>query len=127
MGASPWMFFHRDCNQVIGEVSQLLTRSNLTVIESFDLQAARAHHNSCDCPQHGTEQCTCQLAILLVYGDDNVPVSLMIDGNNERAELSIIETPGQTIAPDIKGKITATLRANDFAFADEEIKYDASG
>src|SRR5512133_2465413 len=79
MGASPWLFFHKDCKQVIGEVSQLLIHSNLTVIESFDLQVARANHQNCDCPHHGTDQWICQLAILLDYGEGSAPVSLMID------------------------------------------------
>lgn len=119
MGSSSSIFFHKDCNQVVGEVSQLLTRSCFTVIESFDLQVARASHQSCDCPHHGTGLCTCQLAILLVYGEDTDPVSLMIDGDDERTELSIIETPGLVIKPGMKEKIAATLRSVDLIFTDD--------
>ena len=117
-GALPLMVFYKNCNQVINEVFRLLTSSGLSVVESFDLQVARASHTGCVCPHHGTDQCTCQLAILLVYGEDAMPVSLMVHGNDERTELLIVETPGQMIMPAMKTKITSTLQPAYFIFTD---------
>lgn len=119
-GALPLMVLYKNCNQVIDEITRLLTSSGLTVVESFDLQVARANHSGCACPHHGTDQCTCQLAILLVYGEDAMPVSLMAHGTDERTELSIIETPGQMIKPAMKTKITSTLQPGNFIFTDHE-------
>lgn len=119
-GALPLMVFYKNCNRVIAEISRLLTSSGLSVVESFDLQVARASHSGCACPHHGTDQCTCQLAIFLVYGEDAMPVSLMVHGNDERTELSIIETPGQTIEPAMKAKITYTLQPGYFIFTDHD-------
>jgi hypothetical protein len=119
-GALPLIVIDKNCNQVIAEISRLLTGSGFTVVESFDLQDARASHSGCTCPHHGTNQCTCQLAILLVYGEDAMPVSLMIHGNDERTELSINETPGQIITPAMKAKITSTLQPGYFIFADHD-------
>jgi hypothetical protein len=113
-GASPLMVFEKDCNQVVEEISRLLGRSGLTVVESFDLQVARAGHIGCTCPHHGTDQCACQLAILLIYGDDAMPVSLMVHGNEEGTEVSIIETAGLAISPAMKIKITETLQQANF-------------
>ena len=58
-GAYPLMVIYKNCNQVIDQISQLLTHSGFTVVESFDLQNARANHSGCTCPYHGTDQCTC--------------------------------------------------------------------
>jgi hypothetical protein len=119
-GALPLIVFYKNCNQVIDEISRLLTSSGLTVVESFDFQVARANHHGCTCPHHGTDQCTCQMAILLVYGEDAMPVSLMVHGNDERTELSLIETSGQMITAAMKGKIISTLQPGSFIFADHE-------
>lgn len=109
-GASPLMVFEKDCSQVVDEISRLLGMSGLTVVESFDLQVARAGHIGCTCPHHGTDQCACQLAILLIYGDDPTPVSIMVHGNEEDTDVSIIEMAGLAISPDMKTKIMATLQ-----------------
>jgi hypothetical protein len=53
--------------QVIPNLLGALQRQALQVIVTFDLQLARADHATCDCPHHGTERCTCQYAVLLVY------------------------------------------------------------
>ena len=119
-GAQPLMIIYKNCNQVIAEISRLLTGSGFYIVESFDLQNARANHSGCTCPHHGTDQCTCQFAILLVYGEDEMPVSLMVHGHDEMTELSMIETPGQMIKPAMKAKITATLQPGYFIFSDLE-------
>ncbi len=119
-GALPIMVFKKNCNQVIHEITRLLTSSGLTVVESFDLQVARASHNGCTCPHHGTDQCTCQMAILLVYGEGAMPVSLMVHGNDERTELSLVETTGQMIIPAMRTKIISTLQPGYFLFSDHE-------
>lgn len=53
--------------QVIPNLLGALQRQALQVIVTFDLQLARADHATCNCPHHGTERCTCQYAVLLVY------------------------------------------------------------
>lgn len=119
-GTLPWMVFNNNCNQVIDQVTQLLTGSGFSVVESFDLQVARAGHASCTCPHHGTDRCSCQLAILLVYGIEGNPIALMIHGNDVRTELSIVETPGQAVDPVMKKSISAALEPGYFVFTDQE-------
>lgn len=118
--SSPLMQFDRNCNQVIEESVNRLTRSGFTVVESFDLQIARANHTGCTCPQHGTDQCACQLAILLVYERDAFPVSLMVHGNQEWTEISIVETPDQKIKPALRTKIISTLQPGYSLHADRD-------
>jgi hypothetical protein len=120
-GALPLMVLYKNCNLVIDEISRLLTNSGFSVVESFDLQVARASHSGCVCPHHGTDQCTCQMAILLVYGEDTMPVSLMVHGNDEKTELTLIETSGQMIKPALKSKITSTLQLGYFLLHHESM------
>lgn len=109
-GTIQLMEVEKNCNLVIEEIIQNLTQINLSVVESFDLQEARANHSQCACPHHGTDKCACQLAVLLVYGEDAEPASLMVHGNEERTEISIINSPGQTIKPAMKSKILLALQ-----------------
>ena len=45
-----------------------LEHHRLTVVRSFDLRSALMGDVDCGCPDHGTEACQCQYAVLLVYG-----------------------------------------------------------
>lgn len=119
-GTLPLMVFYEDCNRVIQQVSHLLTDAGFMVVESFDLQDARANHSSCSCPHHGTSQCTCQLAVLLVYGTDGNPVTLTIHGNDERTELSLVEAPAQVVDPVMKKNITCAIEPGYFVYTDHE-------
>jgi hypothetical protein len=57
----------RPSEEVIPELVTILERHGLRVMITFDLQLARANQVDCHCPHHGTERCTCQYAVLLVY------------------------------------------------------------
>ncbi len=113
-GAAPFLILYEDCNQMIKTATHLLTHAGFTVVASFDLQTACAKPMGCTCPQHGTDFCTCQFAILLVYGEDAIPASLVLQGNDERTEFSIVEIPGQAISPAFKAKIMSTLHPSNF-------------
>ena len=72
-----------------------LTAANLRVVQTFDLHSARHALDDCKCPHHGTEQCDCQMVVLLVYGDGTEPVTLILHGNDGQTWLSIVEQPEQ--------------------------------
>ena len=75
----------------ISWITRQLTLLGLLVKPSFDLQVARSAHNNCACPHHGTEQCDCQIVVLLVYGEDEGPVSLIVHGQDGTTFLSMTE------------------------------------
>ena len=79
-----------DCNTVIRLITQELSAAGFVILESFDFQSARAAHPGCTCPQHGTEQCTCQLVVLLVHNERTPPVTLTIHGNDFITELTVV-------------------------------------
>lgn len=119
-GTSPLMVLPTDCNRVIEQISKLLSSSGFTVVESFDLQVARANHRHCTCPHHGTDQCPCQLAVLLVYGTEGNPVVLTIHGNGEKTELFIAETAEHKVDPAMKKEIVGALESKHFILTDSE-------
>ena len=53
--------------QTLPAILSALRRYGFTAVQSFDLRSALAAHPGCACPHHGTEQCTCQYVVLLVY------------------------------------------------------------
>ena len=86
--------------QVIPELLTALRRHALRTIITFDLQLARAGQESCGCPHHGTENCTCQYAVLLVYDPaqgDGVYRTITIHGRDEQVWLSLLRRPASTI------------------------------
>ena len=72
-----------------------LATANLRVVQTFDLNTARHSLEDCPCPHHGTEQCDCQLVVLLLYANSAEPVTLILHGNDGRTWLSLVEQPNQ--------------------------------
>ncbi len=84
--------------QVEIQVRQRLASAGFRVVPSFDLHVARLAHPDCSCPHHGTDQCTCQMVILLVYGKQESPATLVIHGQDGKTWLSLatpLETPSR--------------------------------
>ena len=69
-----------DSETAVSKVSNRLAEDGLEVVLSFDLQATRSAHTSCTCPHHGTEQCDCQMVVLLVYDHQGVPITVVAHG-----------------------------------------------
>ncbi len=69
-----------DCNgeTAAQAATEALTRRGFRVVRSFDLHSAMAAHADCECPHHGTAQCTCQFVVLLVYGDPSTEPALSL-------------------------------------------------
>ena len=84
----PFLTVSEACNQVETWIRESLAQAGLRVVPTFDLQIARLAHPDCSCPHHGTEQCSCQLVILLVYGKDPEPVTLVIHGQDGKTWVS---------------------------------------
>jgi hypothetical protein len=78
--ASFWESILYDCNgeTAAQAATEAFTRRGLRVVRSFDLRSAMASHADCECPHHGTAQCTCQFVVLLVYGDPSTEPALSL-------------------------------------------------
>jgi hypothetical protein len=85
----PFLALEQTCDQVDQWVRERLTHAGLRVVPTFDLQIARLAHPECQCPNHGTDACSCQLVILLVYGKQEDPATLVIHGQDGKTWLSL--------------------------------------
>lgn len=91
----PFLTLNQPCEQVQAWVNQQLTGAGFRVVQTFDLQIARLAHPDCACPNHGTEDCTCQMVVLLVYRKRGEPVTMVIHGRDDRTWLSLSGSTGR--------------------------------
>ena len=85
----PFLILNQTCEQSQAWINEKLTHTGFRVVQTFDLYEARKAHPNCPCPQHGTDDCNCQMVILLIYGDQGHPATLIIYGQDGRAWLSL--------------------------------------
>ncbi|HET6444261.1 MAG TPA: hypothetical protein VFI27_06735 [candidate division Zixibacteria bacterium] len=96
-------------------IIQALVDADLRVDTSFDLRTARAAHTGCSCPHHGTAACDCQMVVLLVYGMDASPATLVVHGRDRCTYLSLANIPGQRPSPELAATIFTTLSVDAFS------------
>jgi hypothetical protein len=92
MSFSPFRIVEQNCDDALQWANRELLHAGLRTMQTFDLSAARAGAHDCLCPYHGTEQCDCQMVILLVYGSDEGPETLILHGNEGKTSLSLAHT-----------------------------------
>lgn len=90
----PFMVVDETCESVQARMSQQLNDAGFRVVQTFDLQVARLAHPECPCPHHGTDECNCQMVILLVYRNGNAPATLVIHGMDGTSWLSLASSVG---------------------------------
>ena len=83
--------FNCDSETAARTATQTLAKRGLRVVRSFDLRSALATHAGCECPHHGSEQCTCQFLVLLIYGPAGAPVVVSAHSRDGQAEVQIVQ------------------------------------
>jgi len=106
---SPFLSVDRSCDEILKWSKEQLTQAGLCPIQTFDLHTARISLHNCPCPNHGTEECDCQMVVLLVYGDTGTPETLILHGNRETTRLSIANTFGSDTTKALTELIKNTL------------------
>ncbi|HET9913432.1 MAG TPA: hypothetical protein VFQ13_16170 [Anaerolineales bacterium] len=91
----PFLTLNETSEKVQAWVSEELTSAGFRVVPTFNLKIARLAHPDCSCPYHGTDDCNCQMVVLLVYDEQGDPVTLVIHGQKDQAWLSLA-TPMET-------------------------------
>ena len=91
----PFLVLDQTCDQVLTWVKGQLTSAGFRVVQTFDLQVARLAHPDCPCPHHGTDDCSCQMVVLLVYGKQEDPATLVIHGQDGRSWVSLAGPMGK--------------------------------
>jgi hypothetical protein len=85
----PFLALSQTCEQVQAWASEKLTRAGFRIVQTFDLRIARLAYPECPCPHHGTDECNCQLIVLLVYGKQDDPATLVIHGQDGKSWISL--------------------------------------
>lgn len=112
----PFFSANRSYNEVLPWLKQRLSRAGLRVMQTFDLRlTSPLQRSDCQCPHHGTDECDCQLIVLLVYGKDGQPVSLMLHGNDGQIWLSFVDHPGQRAGSKTVAAIERALKTRSSA------------
>ena len=91
----PFMVLDQTCDQVLTWINQQLISAGFRVVKTFDFQVARLAHPDYPCQHHGSGRCTCQMVVLLVYGKQEDPSTLVVHGQDKRAWVSITGTLGK--------------------------------
>jgi len=81
-------------------------------MQTFDLRDARLGFDDCPCPHHDTSQCDCQMIILLVYGGQAEPITLILHGSDGRTWLSLVNTLAQHADLSLQVSIKKALQIN---------------
>ena len=105
-----------DCNgeTAAQAATDFLTRRSFRVVRSFDLHSALAAHADCECPHHGTAQCTCQFVVLLAYGDPSTgsggaPVVVTAHSRDAQAQVQIVRDAAARPDPRLVEQVMAAL------------------
>ena len=104
-----FLILEQPCNEAIAWITRQVSGAGLQVMRTFDLQVARHDPADCPCPHHGTDQCDCQMVVLLVYGDDYQPISLVAHSYDGRTWFSLVDTPQQRADPRLERAIRQAL------------------
>ena len=96
---SQLLVVNQDCAEAVAWATHKMSLAGLTVVRTFDLQTTRHLKSACPCPDHGMEECDCQMVVLLVYKDRHQPVSLIAHGYNSQTWFSVVDIPEQRPDP----------------------------
>jgi hypothetical protein len=90
------LVLNQDCNCTAEQVSDHLDAAGYSVMRSFDLISA----------QQGCSNCNCQLIILLVYGQDGPPATLIFDGTKFSTSIFLDNDPERTLGARISALLS---------------------
>ena len=103
---SPFLSVDYSCALALQMTKTILSHAGLTTVQTFDLTTARLGLHHCDCPNHGTETCDCEMVVLLVYGEPPEPATLILHGNGGKTWVSITDNAVHRV----DGKLMTTIR-----------------
>ena len=100
--------FNNSPHFVIAWLTDLLQEAGLQLSSSFNFRTALPKDISCNCPHHAAD-CDCDLTVLLVYGTEPEPVTLLAHSHNGRTWLSLVDDGEDRPSSAFKLQIKAAL------------------
>lgn len=118
---SPFLVLRKECAEAVRWISDQLIQSGLQVVQTFNLNTARLDHSLCSCPHHGTEQCDCQMVVLLVFGNGFPPASVVAHGHDGQTWFMLVDSPQQRIHTGLEAAIQDALAPHIFTLKLEDL------
>lgn len=88
---TPYLTLSEPFDEMLSWATQQLKDLGFQVEQTFDLKVARQSHVGCTCPHHGTEQCSCQMVVLLVRNQGSEPTTMVLHGNDKQTNFTIVK------------------------------------
>ena len=107
----PFLAVEQNYDQVLRSVKETLIVAGFRVAQTFNLQIARQAHLDCPCPNHGTTDCNCQMIVLLVYGKQADPATLILHSQDGITYLSLSGPEGERATQNLGGSVRRALMA----------------
>lgn len=101
-----------DNNNPIQRIQNTLTDAGLRVLTSFDSRHTRTDATAMPCPHHGTAECSCRIVVMLVYGLEDFPATLLVHGQDNAMTVSLVYPPGLRPSGLFLSQITKALQTN---------------
>ena len=112
MNTSPFLSINRPCDKALQWTKKQLSHVGLRPIQTFNLHTARVGLRDCPCPNHGSDECDCQMVVLLVYGKAEQPVTLILHGNDGKTWISMVNNSLQQADASTRSAIEKALQLN---------------
>ena len=94
----------------IQRITKTLQDAGLRVMVSFDSRQTQLDQQYFSCPHHGTADCDCHIVVLLVYGTEAYPASLIAYGQDDEIRVSLIYPPGLRPSHILQSQIISALK-----------------
>ena len=109
---SPFLSVNYPCDKALQWTKKQLLQADLRAVQTFDLHTARVGLHDCLCPNHGTDDCDCQMVVLLIYGKASEPLTLIMHGDDKQTWFSIADDPQQRANLTLMAVIQQALGVN---------------
>jgi hypothetical protein len=106
---TPYLTLAKPFDEMLTWATHQLEELGFQVEQTFDLQAARQSHIGCPCPHHGTDQCSCQMVILLVRNRGSDPTTMVLHGNDEQTNFTLVRQIGGHSDQNLKTRLSEAL------------------
>ena len=98
---TPIFTLYQPADTTVSWTTKRLMARGFQVEQTFDLHAARMSQVDCPCPYHGTTDCTCQMIVLLVFGEKIQPATIVVHGHDEQTSLSMVDFEDKAMVEDV--------------------------